>query len=261
MKLSGLKNYVITSNRYNLLLEGYMSLFSKFWPTEEVETVIVGFNTPKTKLLDNFTFSSMGEQNGGVSWCDPLIKFFEEVSDDYFLMCFEDHYPIKPLAPVAKLRLEEGLEFLQNNEADKLYLMPDYFGKAKQHFKGNWHLSFDNGGELVTTSLLPSVWRREHLLKLLNKAKSLGAQTPHDFELLLNRSSTEGRVLLTPGTTEEACIYVNLDAVRSGTYNSGIFHRWNQNRSTGPQEWMQNVDEDVMKVFKSMEEKWSGRNV
>jgi len=261
MSLVGLKNYVITSNRYASLLEGYMLLFSNFWPKEEVETVIVGFDPPGAKLLDNFTFSSMGAQDNGVSWCDPLIKFFEEESDDYFLMCFEDHYPIKALSPTAKLRLIEGLEYLRNNEADKLYLMPDYFGKAKEHFKGNWHLSFDRGGELVTTSLLPSVWRREHLLKLLNKAKSLGAKTPHDFELLLNRSSTGGRVLLTPGTAEEACIYANLDAVRSGTYNSGIFHRWNQNRSTGPQEWMQNVDEDVMKVFKRMEEKWSTFNV
>lgn len=258
--LSGLKNYVITSNKYNFLLEGYMKLFKKNWASE-VPTVVLGFDKPKVVLQENFSFHSMGDQDDGRGWCEPLIEFFESITDEYFLMCFEDHYPIKPLLPEPRSRLVEGLSYLKNNVADKLYLMPDYHDRASAIVRGRWHLAMDVPHALTNTSLFPAVWRRDHLLSLLREAVARGARTPHAFETSLNPYPTGGRVLLTGGMTQEACIYANLDAARSGSYNTVVLDRWNQSKNTGPQAWMQDVGEEEINVFRHMKKEWDKQNV
>ena len=128
-ELSQLKNYIITSNKYSFLLEGYMELFKKHWGSE-VESVVLGFDKPDIELQENFSFHSMGNQDDGRGWCEPLIEFFESCTDDYFLMCFEDHYPIRPIKGEPRQRLIEGLGYLKEKRADKLYLMPDYHDRA-----------------------------------------------------------------------------------------------------------------------------------
>ena len=134
-----------------------------------MESVVLGFDKPDIELQENFSFHSMGNQDDGRGWCEPLIEFFESCTDDYFLMCFEDHYPIRPIKGEPRQRLIEGLGYLKEKRADKLYLMPDYHDRAASYFEGNWWISADAPHALTTTSLLPSVWRREHLLKLLKR--------------------------------------------------------------------------------------------
>ena len=256
--LSKLKNYVITSNKYNFLLEGYMELFIKNW-APEVHTTILGFDKPEVELKQNFSFHSMGDQDDGRGWCEPLIEFFETCTDDYFLMCFEDHYPIKPLLKAHRERLLEGIKLIEEDKADKLYLQPDYMDRAVSLVEGNWYLASNAPHALVTTSLLPCVWRRTHLLKYLKLAVSRGAVSPHAFETTANPYVTEGRTLLTPGLTGEACIYPNLDAARSGKFNDIVIERWEQSKNTGTQAWMQNVGEDEINVFKRMQKEWRKR--
>ena len=255
-ELSQLKNYIITSNKYSFLLEGYMELFKKHWGSE-VESVVLGFDKPDIELQENFSFHSMGNQDDGRGWCEPLIEFFESCTDDYFLMCFEDHYPIRPIKGEPRQRLIEGLGYLKEKRADKLYLMPDYHDRAASYFEGNWWISADAPHALTTTSLLPSVWRREHLLKLLKEVLEKGGKNPHAFETTLNQGRTGGRELLTP----EVCIYANLDAARGGKFNSVILDRWEASKNTGPQPWMQNVEEEDIDVFKRMKLEWNKQNV
>ena len=257
--LGKLKNYVITSNKYSFLLEGYMELFRKNWASE-VQSVVLGFDKPDIELQENFSFHSMGDQDDGRGWCEPLIEFFERCPDDYFLMCFEDHYPIKPLLEAHRLRLLEGLKLLEEGKGDKLYLQPDYMDRAESLLEGNWYLASNAPHALVTTSLLPCVWTRTHLLKYLKLAESRGARTPHAFETTANSHPTEGRTLLTPGFTYEACIYPNLDAARRGGFNDVIISCWEQSKNTGPQAWMQDVGEDEINVFKRMQKEWRKRN-
>lgn len=257
-----LRNFVLTSNRYSVLLEGYMELFSKYWPVSEIKTTILGFDKPEVKLLDSFDFHSMGDQSDGRKWAEPLIQYFESIDDEYFLMCFEDHYVVQPLGEAGKARLCEGIDYIvKDNFADKLYLMPDYRRAAEYHYKGNWFISHDRPGALVTTSLLPAVWRRGFLLKLLKRVYETqsrhadsGPHAAHEFEGINNQMPTGGNTLLTFDLT----LYANLDAVRRGEFNRMLLtdYKKKQPAGTKPWPWLRSVTEDVVEVFRRMAEKW-----
>jgi hypothetical protein len=248
-----MKNYIITSDKYSFLLEGYTKLYNKYWHDITNENVVLGFDVPPVTLPHNFRFHSLGAQKNFVSWTEPLIKFFETIEDRYFLLCFEDHYILKKADAE---RLQEGLDYMEEGGVDKLYLQPDYGSRITGPYKGNWFVSDTRPGALTTTSLLPCVWRKEYFLKLLYLAHDDGCPTPHHFEILNNRRSFQENVIL---LTKDTTIYANLDAVRKGSFNDAVFRNYVKNRSGGDRVWMQNLDPEDIKVYYSMREKWNNR--
>ena len=248
-----MRNFVITCDRYSVLLEGYIELFRRHWTGLPVQTVILGFDKPDIIFPKGFIFHSMGKQINYHQWSAPLITFFESIEDDFFLLCFEDHYLIKD---VDSERLDEGLHLMQEGNVDKLYLQPDYSDRIERHYKGNWYRSVDHPHAYTTTSLLPCVWKREYFLKLLRNVNEMGAIDPHYFERVNNEKSPLGcNVLLTKDTT----IYANLDAVRKGHYNTSIFTNFKKNRSGGDRCWMKNITSEDMEVFQRMHSKWENQ--
>jgi len=246
-------NYIITSDGYSFLIEGYIKLFKKYWGETTEQNIVVGFETPSVLFPQNFKFHSLGSQNEFSSWTEPLIRFFEKIEDEYFLLCFEDHYLLKE---VHKDRLEEGIGYMREGNVDKLYLQPDYGHRITRHYKGNWFVSDTRPGALTTTSLLPCIWKREYLLKLLHLAHSKGCPTAHHFEIINNHYSFDENIIL---LTKDVTIYANLDAVRKGAFNDVIFRNYAKNQSGGDRVWMQNLDPEDIKVFESMKMKWDGR--
>ena len=136
---------------------------------------MLGFEEPKVSFPQNFSFHSLGNQKDATLWTEPLIKFFENIDDDYFLLCFEDHYLLKE---VNHERLEEGIKYMKEGRVDKLYLQPDYSHKITHHYKGNWFVSATCPHALTTTSLMPCIWKREYFLKLLRLANNVGCANP-----------------------------------------------------------------------------------
>ena len=128
-----MNNYIITSDSYSLLLEGYIELFNKYCKKNIKHNIVLGFEDPDISFPQNFSFHSLGNQKDAASWTEPLIKFFENIDDEYFLLCFEDHYLIKE---INHERLEEGIRYMKEGDVDKLYLQPDYSHKITNHYKG-----------------------------------------------------------------------------------------------------------------------------
>ena len=243
-----MRNIVITSDRYNFLLEGYIKLFNKYWRGDYIHTTIIGFDIPDINLGEGFDFYSMGKQSNYLMWTTPLIKFFESIDDEYFLLSFEDHYLINEVDMDV---LIEGIELLKNDDVDKLYLHKDYTNKANNHYSGNWYSCSDSSSTLHTTSLMPSIWKREFLLKLLNNSEIKGGKDPHQFERLNNESAPLGCNVL---ITKDFTVYPNLDAARKNKFNTSVINRYDRDGSGGPFDFAQNLTEEDVNIFRDMQQ-------
>lgn len=176
-------------------------------------------------------------------------------------MSFEDHYLIDDLNIEV---LNEGLQYIRDENIDKLYITGnDYSHQIRRHYKGNWYLSNDAPDVLTTTSLLPSVWKRNFLLKLLNQKKNLfskllnlnSIKTCHDFELVNNKYTLNCNTLM----VKDYVVYPNLDCARKGKFNTDIFTSYNNQKTLGDKSWMKNTSD--IDVFKKMQIKWNENHV
>ena len=243
-----MRSFIITSDRYNFLLEGYIQLFTKYWTGDDVDTVILGFDSPDIILPNNFEFTSMGKQKDFPTWTSPLITFFESIDDEYLLLSFEDHYLVKP---VDATRLAEGIALMEAGGVDKLYLHKDYTSKASVLYSGNWYTCTDTPSTLHTTSLLPSIWKREFLIKLLKNAQDSGGVDCHQFERLNNISSPLGCNVL---ITKDVTVFPNLDAARRNSFNTGIINKFDKTGSAdSDKDFAKDLYSEDIDVFRRMQ--------
>tara|TARA_R110002020_G_scaffold277888_1_gene493319 strand:- start:292 stop:1053 length:762 start_codon:yes stop_codon:yes gene_type:complete len=250
-----MKNFIITSDRYSFLLEGYITLFNKYWVGEDIHHVILGFETPNIDLPNNFTFHSLGKQSDNPMWSQTLIPFFENVEEDYFLLSFEDHFLVKEV-PIE--RLKEGVALIKEGGVDKLFLQNDYsdgkngmpFSRIKEHYKGNWYSSIKGKNSIVTESLTPAIWTKDFFLKSLYNAKL--QKTAGGFEGA--NTNLQGNILLTKDIT----VFPMLDACRRNRFNTDIFTRYAvEGDWSGRQDWTLDLANEDIEIFKKMEQKWN----
>ena len=238
-----MKHYVLTSDKYNFLLEGYAELFNKHWDSD-IQVVLLGFDTPSITLPNNFTFESLGQQSDWNTWSGPLIEYFSNVEDDYFFLCFEDHYIVDD---VELDLMDEALTYC-DGDIDKVYLMIDG-NTITSEYKGNFHNSRDAKGANVNNSLLPAIWKREFFLRLLDPK----IKTAHEFEGV-NNKTLGGKII-----QSTSIIYPNVDAARKGGYNTSMFKQFTNNKTYNCGAYVQPVNEDDINVFYKMYEKWKER--
>ena len=205
---------------------------------------IVGFDTPIINLPDNFIFHSLGKQSDYTTWSEPLITFFSEIESDKFFLSFEDHFIVKD---VNKEIMNEGINYMNEGNIDKLFLLPEYGYRGIGLYKDNWYKCGNTPNSNCASSLLPSIWGKEFFMKLLKN----NIKTPWEFETKHN-SLTDYNVLITDGTE----VFVPLDAMRGGKFNSQIFNHWEHDKSVGPQKYYQNIDNEDIDIFKKMKIKW-----
>ena len=55
MTIDDMKIYIVTSDKYNHLLQIHSYLFNKFWGTDR-EVIVLGYKEPDFKLPSNFKF-------------------------------------------------------------------------------------------------------------------------------------------------------------------------------------------------------------
>ena len=89
-----MKMFVLTSDKYQFLLKSYCELFNKNW-SKDIEVVLLGYKKPKEELPSNFEFVSLGKDSKSTPWSNKLIDFFNKIEDEYFFLCFEDHFLIQ----------------------------------------------------------------------------------------------------------------------------------------------------------------------
>jgi hypothetical protein len=207
----------------------------------------LGFDYPKIELPNNFEFISMGKQSDFDTWSGPIIKYFNNTEDDYFFLCFEDHF----IVDYVNMDLfNEGISYLkENNDIDKVYLTMDD-RRIHSIYNGNFYNTIDIPHCLVTTSLLPSVWRKSFFMRLLDPA----FKTPHQFEILNNPKILNCKVI-----QPNAIIYPNVDAVRAGRYNDKVFEYFKKGEGYDFGLFKQYMRPEVLKIFKDMKLKWQNK--
>ena len=92
-----IKVYVSTSDNYINLIKIFQFLFNRFWDVEQ-EVIVLGYKEPDFKLEKNFSFHSMGQSRYTPNeWGTDLKKYFESIDDEFFILIFEDNFPVKPV--------------------------------------------------------------------------------------------------------------------------------------------------------------------
>lgn len=172
-----LNTYIVTSNKYIPLLKPFSYLFNKFWDETQQVTFLGNDIYPDFELPKNFSFHSLGNQNGIQHWSTDLRKFIQDIPDQYFILSLED------LFPVQNINLELFNYLVEN------YLTPD-IGRISlgSQLYDKSHTIIDNykdcnillGSPNIRYRLCTqwSIWNKDFLLEYLKPNMS-----PWDFEL------------------------------------------------------------------------------
>jgi hypothetical protein len=182
-KLSDLKIIVPTCDNYVHLLEGLMYTTRKFWSLNN-EFIILGYKEPKFKLDNNWSFISLGVDNGPSKWSDDLLLFFNDFKDDYFINMIDDTLMTRE-SDVEKIT--RVFNYMQNNKLVKKVFLHGSLSDSNFNLLGPISLNpvFELNNEFYDvnqianyrSSLQSSIWSIDYFLKLLKPN-----MTPWDFE-------------------------------------------------------------------------------
>jgi hypothetical protein len=237
-----MKIFVLTSNKYKFLLDGFSHQFNKYWDNS-LDVNVLCFDKPEIELPNNFKIESLGKQPSKQNWSGPLIDYFSNFKDDRFFLCFEDHYLVKP---VDQNLFNIANTFMDDNEnIEKIWLLCKPTIK-NESYSNKFYKWKRNSGCLIPSSLLPSIWRTKYFLELLNHNK-----TCHQFETE-NKNTIGNRLVIYP---KEWPIFPSLDAMRHGDFNNKIFQNFNRNKSASPQVWHQDLNQEDIDTLKRMRTK------
>lgn len=210
-----LKKIIITSNKYSFCLVGYQKLANKYWGENE-DFTILAFQDPQSKLAKNYLLNILGPGfKDSTSWSTALLPYFESLQDDFFFLCFEDHFLV---SHVNTALMNEAEQIMAADESIcKVRLLPEYMGYniIEGEYNSNFKILDSNrcyNNKVSFASLRPSIWRRSTFVNMLSSQR-IG--TPHDFERVsVENASFYTRKFLVPKGTHP--LYPDLDAFRAG---------------------------------------------
>lgn len=180
-----------TSNRYLHILPIFCFLFNKFWGSEQ-RVEIVGYDPPKNKLPNNFSFYSLGQQLGDAkNFTRDLRKYFR-LQDDRFVWLMEDTFfraRVDTLLVNILFKLPVTLKStaIENKKIGRINLTGECV--KQDHVPTELHLIdarmktkskplFANTPvSLYRLSTQPSIWTRDYVLQYMQQDL-----TPWEFE-------------------------------------------------------------------------------
>ena len=105
-----MKVVLIASDKYVNLLNGFSRLFNSHW-SENKQVDVLCYKKPDFKLPRNFNVISMGNQDDyGSCWTSGIRSYFEDMEDEYFMLCLEDHYMFQDMDFNLLDRAEEEIQ-------------------------------------------------------------------------------------------------------------------------------------------------------
>lgn len=250
-----MKKIIIVSDKYSFCLEGYQALANKHWP-DSGKFNVVGFSNPGCTLQDNYEFESLGPlMSDSTPWAQALLPYFKSIKEEFFFLCFEDHFLVSEVnqrlmkrseeimrcdESISKIRLlpvrGNGYNVVRGEYDEDFYILNPYGGKNKESF----------------SSLRPSIWRTSTFIDMLSTGHIV---TPHNFESrnMSRANSHRGFMLMPKGTRP---LYPDLDAFRRGDFhhislsNQPISGWW----GAGSDSFV--VSQDDKKVFEKARSDW-----
>jgi len=215
--------YISTANQYIHLVQPFSYLFNKFW-SSDIKVIILGYDYPKFKLLNNFEFISMGKQEGGVkSWSTDLKKFFSSINDEYFIYTVEDHFIVDY---VNMKVLNHLLLYTKKDMVGRIGLTTDNKNRSFDIIErlDDYDIIENWQNTEYRLSLLWCIWNKNYFLKYLEDNYS-----PHDYEIIgSQRALNDGWKIIS--SYREYAIH-QTQAVRKGNLTAPLnFHYINDPR-------------------------------
>lgn len=198
--MSNFKVYVMTCDKYLATLEPFAYFFNKYYSPDQ-EVIVCGFTPPSFPLPPNFSFWSIGrEEDYPVEkWSDQLLFLLDRITDDIFMLLFEDYFICEPANVDMVERLVDFSSHLSN--LIKLDLATDRLYAKDATDWGVWDdIEFvkSDPNSAYHMSLYVGLWRRDHLLNVI-----VPGETPWDIEIQgTNRLASFGDNLLVLGTKQ-----------------------------------------------------------
>lgn len=241
-----MKKIVITSDKYSFCLDGFQKQVEKYWKGAKFE--IMGFNEPKLQLFPSFHFKSFGKGFSDKSnWSDFLNPYFQNLEEDYFFLCFEDHFLIEEVNQEFMTRAEKIME--EDKTVEKIRMHPPYNDRMSlEKYDEHFSLGFTGPHTYIATSLRPAIWRKNLFLKLLNNT-NVKIRTPHEFEVYNDRIEIETKVLI-PHLKKP--IFPDLDAMRQGKINPLAEKKGNVDMDY----YQLNLSEEDFQIFEETKKMW-----
>jgi hypothetical protein len=152
----------------------------KYWDPKP-DVIVGGFSEPNFDLPEGFEFHSIGDQSNFPigRWSDGLIKLLHEIEDEVFILTLEDMWLIKPVYErVIAMAYDYMMQFQYvarlDLTGDRLNAgMASLYGKM-----GHVDLIWSNPDSPYHMSMMPGLWRKEHLLRVL-----IPNESPWDVEI------------------------------------------------------------------------------
>lgn len=236
-----MKIVVLTSNKYVHMLTGFVHLFNKFYPNQEV--TVVRYDVRPPKLPDNFKQFAIGNQSD-YSWSSGLKHYLEQIEDEFVLLMLEDYY----LDRLVNVGLINSIyNFMSANSHVFKFDLTDDRTKVP-HKEHNWKMIandkdvYDVIQSDINAPFLASVqvaiWRRDFLLGILNKTDN-----PWQFEKN-KRTKTylkkhDGIIL---GCVNPPMSYVNVvggEGNKPGEYDLKKFPQWMKDELKENKVWLE----------------------
>ena len=172
---------VTTCDKYARALLPLAYLLKKYW-IGHPPVLVGGFTVPDFDLPDNFTFHSIGKQEDYPigKWSDGLIKFFNEIDDEAFVLILEDMWPIRQVnAQAVKMLYDYCIQF---RNVARMDITNDrlHSGGADKDYGNCGHLKLvkSSRDSEYFSSMMPAIHRRSHFLRLL-----VPNESPWDIEI------------------------------------------------------------------------------
>jgi hypothetical protein len=175
-----MKVVVLTSDHYLHALQPFSFLFNRYWSPKQ-SVIVGGFQRPEFMLPSNFEFVSLGPMSDYPldKWSNALIKLVELLPEEVFVFMLEDYWLTRPVDKEAVKILHDYM--YQFKHVIKIDLCADRLYAMKMQPYG-WvnriDLVISDRASPYHMSLMTGLWRREHLLRVLQPNES-----PWDVEI------------------------------------------------------------------------------
>jgi len=176
-----MKLTVTTSDAYLHCIPVFISLWNKYARQNESESInveIVGYKKPDIELPEDFSFKSLGEQNGNnKNFGTDLKKYFSEQEDQYIMWCMEDSWWNAPLDVSMIIRLRQVIE--TDKRIGRISLTAQNLNQYMEDYAIIDELKFIATPQKseYRLSTMPAIWNKDFLLRYLKEDMN-----PWEFE-------------------------------------------------------------------------------
>ncbi len=185
----------------------FFTVFDIFWPNCKYDTYLVSNELDFHRK--NLTVIKTGPDR---TWINCTLKAIESLDCKYFMFLLDDYYFSK------KMKNGDVDEIIRVMEKKNVYFYRLSLRKDLDKSNSYQHIYSDFYNAV---NLQPAIWRRDKFIELLRKVKSLGLNSPWDFERYcierLKRNDLPTHVI-------EGVLYDTRDIM--GYHNSIIQGKW-----------------------------------